>query len=78
MELLEDYDFELLYHPGKANVVVDALSRNSSQLASLIVSNWRSVEDLGPYVLHVEDVSEHGTLCNLSVHSELPRLVIEA
>lgn len=27
MEYLEDYDFELQYHPGKANVFVDALSR---------------------------------------------------
>ncbi|KAI3715505.1 hypothetical protein L6452_22489 [Arctium lappa] len=26
-ELLKDYDCELLYHPGKANVVADALSR---------------------------------------------------
>ena len=27
MEYLEDYDFTLHYHPGKANVVVDALSQ---------------------------------------------------
>jgi len=29
MEFLKDYDFELHYHPGKANVVVDALSKKS-------------------------------------------------
>ncbi|GJZ03391.1 putative reverse transcriptase domain-containing protein [Tanacetum coccineum] len=29
LELLSDYDCELRYHPGKANVVVDALSRKS-------------------------------------------------
>ena len=27
LELLKDYDMKFLYHPGKANVVADALSR---------------------------------------------------
>ena len=38
MEFLEDYDFTLHYHPGKANVVADALSRKSrGALASIVV-----------------------------------------
>ena len=37
VEYLKDYDFELAYHLGKANVVADALSRRS-YMASLIAS----------------------------------------
>ena len=29
MELIKDYDLEVHYHPGKANVVADALSTKS-------------------------------------------------
>jgi hypothetical protein len=29
LELIKDYDIEVYYHPGKANVVMDALSCNS-------------------------------------------------
>ena len=29
LELIKDYDLEVFYHPGKANVVADALSRKS-------------------------------------------------
>ena len=32
MELLKDYDITILYHPGKANVVVDALSRKAGSI----------------------------------------------
>ena len=35
LELLKDYDMTILYHPGKANVVADALSRKAVSIGSL-------------------------------------------
>ena len=35
---LEDYDFTLHYHPGKANVVAEALSRKSQGVLGSIAS----------------------------------------
>ena len=41
MDYLEDYDFDLQYHPRKANVVADALSCKSyGSLAYLASREW--------------------------------------
>nr|GEX67053.1 retrotransposon protein, putative, Ty3-gypsy subclass [Tanacetum cinerariifolium] len=37
LELLKDYDTNIQYHPGKANVVANALSRKSGMLANLSI-----------------------------------------
>ena len=48
MEYLEDYDFTLHYHPGKANVVADALSWKSREvLASVASWEWQMLEVVG-------------------------------
>jgi len=37
MEYLKDYDFELLYHLGKANVVADTLTRKRMHISAMMV-----------------------------------------
>ena len=39
LELIKDYDCKINYHPSKANIVADALSRKSTmELAALGIS----------------------------------------
>ena len=48
MEYLEDYDFTLHYHPGKANVVADALTRMlRGVLVSAASQEWQMIETVG-------------------------------
>ena len=45
MELIKDYDFMINYHPGKANVVADALSRKSMQTLQVLNAHLSLSDD---------------------------------
>ena len=52
LELIKDYNLEVHYHPGKANVVADALSQKShcNTLEALLEDEFNL---LHPVVLHI-------------------------
>ena len=65
MEFLEVYHFTLHYHPGKANVVADALNQKSrGALASIASREWRMLETVGQFGLQYSKQTE-GTLGSL-------------
>ncbi|KAH0672578.1 hypothetical protein KY284_023665 [Solanum tuberosum] len=53
IELLKDYDLSILYHPSKANVVADALSRKAVSMGSLA---FLSVEER-PLALDIQSLA---------------------
>ena len=78
MEFLEDYDFTLHYHPGKANVVADALNRKSrGALASIASREWRMLETVGQFGLQYSEQTQ-GTLGSLVATPSLLSRVIES
>nr|GFA71528.1 retrotransposon protein, putative, Ty3-gypsy subclass [Tanacetum cinerariifolium] len=77
LELLKDYDTNIQYHPGKANVVVDALSKKSGMIADI------KVEEEIICVLERLDIElyvrrQHGYWASLRVEPDLISRIKEA
>ena len=45
MKLIKDYDCVIDYHPGKASVVADALSRKSIQMLQALNAHLSLLDD---------------------------------
>jgi len=70
MEFLKDYDSELLYHPGKANMVADALSRKTVHTAHLMIKEVELLEKFRDMKLQVESGSEFIRCSTLTISSD--------
>jgi hypothetical protein len=76
LELIKDYDLEIHYHPGKANVVADALSRKASchclTLRTPYTTLCQEMEKLNLGMI------QHRTLTQLKLESVLLQRIIDA
>ncbi|KAL0541426.1 hypothetical protein IC582_021471 [Cucumis melo] len=78
LELVKDYDCEILYHPGKANVVADALSRKVSHSAALITRQAPLHRDLERAEIAVSVGAVTMQLAQLTVQPTLRQKIIDA
>ncbi|KAA0056300.1 pol protein [Cucumis melo var. makuwa] len=78
LELVKDYDCEILYHPGKANVVADALSRKVSHSAALITRQAPLHRDLEWAEIAVSVGAVTMQLAQLTVQPTLRQMIIDA
>ena len=58
LDVVKDYDCEILYHPGKANVMVDALSCKSVGSFVLVACMRISVDS--PLVSLIREAQDEG------------------
>ncbi|XP_031745635.1 uncharacterized protein LOC116406054 [Cucumis sativus] len=78
LELVKDYDCEILYHPGKANVVADALSRKVSHSAALITRQVPLHRDLERAEIAVSVGRVTSQLAQLTVQPTLRHKIVDA
>ena len=74
--MIKDYNLEVHHHPGKANVVADALSRKAHCSCLIVtprdITLCQELENL-----EIEMIS-HGRLANLKVDSNLEAQIMAA
>ena len=72
LELLKDYDLNIKYHPEKANVVANVLSKKSTaNVMALLSTQWQILKDLEDLQIEVISTDIKNVLANLMVQPAL-------
>jgi hypothetical protein len=72
IEQIKDYDCRILYHPGKANVVADALSRKSrSEASNLVPTTDQLAQQFGMIHFGTRQITRWMSLATLSIQPML-------
>ncbi|KAA0037289.1 ty3-gypsy retrotransposon protein [Cucumis melo var. makuwa] len=78
LELVKDYDCEILYHPSKENVVPDALSKKVAHSAALIIKQAPLLRDFKRVEIAVSVEEVTSQLAQLSVQPTMRQRIIVA
>ncbi|MCI32321.1 hypothetical protein A2U01_0053534, partial [Trifolium medium] len=78
MEYLKDFDFDLKYHPGKANVVTDALSRKTLHVSELMMYKCNLIENFRNLNLNIVDAEDGLVMNKLEISCDLRDKIVQA
>ena len=78
LELLKDCDFGLNYHPGKANVVADALSLKTLHMSTMMVKEMELIEQFRDMSLVCETTPQSVKLGMLKINNDFLDKIKEA
>ncbi|XP_076951278.1 uncharacterized protein LOC143624550 [Bidens hawaiensis] len=71
LELLKDYDLHIQCHPGKADVVADALSRKNSGMVACLTIQPEIVKDLDTTGIGIQVGKSNGYLARMKIELNL-------
>ena len=76
MEFIKDYEFTLQYHPGKENVVADALSRKRVHLSSIAMKGLELLEKFRDLDLNLNSSNDKVQCRIITIENELMNEIV--
>jgi hypothetical protein len=78
MEYLKDFDFNLKFHPGKANVVADVLSRKAFAQAEILMHTCKLYERVRDLNLEATEDDDGIWLHKMEISCDLRSKIVQA